>query len=764
MKKYNFISCSLSLVMLIFLSVTNPTTAQNDSFITGTISEIGQSNSDTNLDSLSALPFANVVWKGTNLGTTTDENGNFKLKKTPQTDELIVSYTGYKSDTISTKGKTFLEITLVASSLASVTVESSLSDLIVYQNETITTSDLKKAACCTLSESFETNASVDATTADAVTGSRQIKMLGLDGTYSQLLVEGMPMMRGLNVRSGLQFISGTWVSSIDINKGAGSVVNGYESITGQINTQLISPKNKKEENENLFNLYINPNGRIEGNLNLIHHINSKWSSATLLHASGNAMENDRNNDGFLDLPKYRQLNALNRWKYEGKKFETQFGIRVLDENRFGGQLDYQTTNFGKSNEKPTENNNAYGVEMNTRRIEGWAKLGFFLGKNVSFGNQITANYHELSQVWGRKFYTGKEEYFFYNGILDWTISDKHLLRSGVSYVHNTTFQNYNDYQNETNEELIFDRKESIPAVFAEYTFNKDGDFTAVAGVRSDFHNLYGTQISPRLNLKWNATKNTVFRASAGRGFRVANPMVENSSFFASSRRLFINPDLRPEIAWNVGTSFVQGFNLAGRKGKVTVDFYRTDFENQVVLNVENPSEIRFDNLNGESFANSFQIQAEYEIVTGLEAIFAYKYYDVKTTINDQLVTVPYNAAHRFFTNLEYQTKNKKWAFDWTGQFIGSQRLPAYFDDQNNNQLVASSQSPAYFLMNAQITRNFKVSNHPLEVYLGGENLTNYMQPNPILNAENPFGEHFDTSRIYAPIMGAMGYAGLRFYF
>lgn len=758
MKKYNFVLCCL---LFIFSFYTNSATAQNDSFIEGTISEI----SSTNSDSLSALPFANVVWKGTTVGTTTDENGYFKLKKIAQSNELIISYTGYKSDTVLIEGKSFFTISLDPSSLASVTVKSNIGDAIVAQNETITSSDLKKAACCTLSESFETNASVDATTSDATTGSRQIKMLGLDGTYSQLLVEGMPMMRGLNVRSGLQFISGTWVSSIDINKGAGSVVNGYESITGQINTQLISPKSKKEENENLFNLYVNPNGRIEGNLNLNHHINSKWSSATLLHASGSVMENDRNNDGFLDLPKYRQLNALNRWKYEGKKFETQFGIRVLDENRSGGQVAYKTTNYGKSSSKFVENNNAYGVEMNTSRIEGWAKLGFFLGDNVSFGNQITANYHELSQVWGRKFYNGREDYFFYNGILDWTISDKHLLRSGVSYVSNNTFQSYIDYPADGNAEpSTFDRKESIPAVFAEYTFNRDGDFTAVAGVRSDFHNLYGTQVSPRLSLKWNAAKNTVFRASAGRGFRVANPIVENSRFFASSRELIVNQSLQPEIAWNTGASFVQGFNLAARKGKITVDFYRTDFESQVILNVENPSIIRFDNLEGKSFANSFQIQAEYEIFKGFEAIFAYKYYDVKTTIENKLVTVPYNAAHRFFTNLEYQTNNKKWAFDWTGQFIGSQRLPAYFDDTTNNQVVASSQSPAYFLMNAQITRNFKISNHPLEVYLGGENLTNYSQPNPILNSQNPFGEHFDTSRVYAPIMGAMGYGGLRFYF
>ncbi|WP_338766717.1 TonB-dependent receptor [Bernardetia sp. ABR2-2B] len=760
MKKYNFIGCNLSLVVLIFLSFTNSVTAQTDSFIQGQISEI----SPTNPDSLSPLPFANIVWKGTTIGTTTDENGNFKLKKIEKTDDLIISYTGYISDTICTENQSFLEVTLHSSSLATVTVASSIGDVIVNQNEKITSSDLKKAACCTLSESFETNASVDATTADAVTGSRQIKMLGLDGVYSQLLVEGMPMMRGLNVRSGLQFISGTWVSAIDINKGAGSVVNGYESITGQINTQLISPSKKKEKNENLLNLYFNPNGRLEANLNLIHHINSKWSSATLVHASGAMMENDRNNDGFLDLPKYRQINALNRWKYEGKKFETQFGIRVLDENRFGGQLNYQTTNYGKSNAKPIENNNAYGVQMNTSRIEGWAKLGFFLSDNVSFGNQITANYHQLNQVWGRKLYSGEEDYFFYNGILDWTISKKHLLRSGVSMVFNHTYQDYLDYSNEQNEQLNFVREESIPAVFAEYTFNRDGDFTAVAGIRSDFHNLYGTQVSPRLNLKWNAAKNTVFRASAGRGFRVANPIVENSRFFASSRRLIINSDLQPEIAWNTGASFVQGFNIAGRKGKVTLDFYRTDFENQVVLNVENPSEIRFDNLNGESYANSFQIQAEYEILKGLEAVFAYKYYDVKTTINNELVTVPYTAKNRFFTNLEYQTKNKKWAFDWTGQFIGSQRLPASYDENNDNQLIESSQSPAYFLMNAQITRNFKVSSHPLEIYIGGENLTNYSQPNPIINAQNPFGENFDTSNVYAPIMGTMGYMGLRFYF
>ena len=756
MKKYNAFSCHLFVVIFIFLLSTTSVLAQN-TFIEGKISEI----STTDSDSLSPLPFASLVWKGTTIGTTTDENGNFKLKRITQTDDLVVSYTGYASDTISTKEKSFLEIILKSSSLATVTVEGNLDDVLVSQNETITTDDLKKAACCTLSESFETNASVDATVSDAVTGSRQIKMLGLDGVYSQLLVEGMPMMRGLNIRSGLHFISGTWVSSIDINKGAGSVVNGYESITGQINTQLVAPTKKKEKNENLFNLYLNPNGRMEGNLNLIHHINSKWRAATLLHASGSVMENDRNNDGFLDLPKYRQLNALSRWKYEGKKFESQFGVRLLDENRFGGQLGYQTTNYGKSNSKFIEQN-AYGVETNTSRIEGWAKLGFFLSKNISFGNQLTASYHSLNQLWGRRFFEGRESYFFYNGILDWSISKKHLLRSGVSYVYNNTSRIFIDIEPYITTPR---REESIPAIFAEYTFNQDGDFTAVVGIRSDFHNLYGTQISPRLNLKWNASETTVFRASAGRGFRVANPIVENSRFFASSRRLVMKADLQPEIAWNMGASFVQGFEMAERKGKITLDFYRTDFENQVVLNVENPSEIRFDNLDGTSYANSFQAQAEYELFKGFDMIFAYKYYDVKTTIENELVTVPYTAKHRFFTNLEYKTKNKKWAFDWTGQFVGSQRLPASYDEQNNNQIITSSQSPAYFIMNAQITRNFKIlNNRPLEVYLGGENLSNYSQPNPIINAQNPFGDNFDTSNIYAPIMGAMGYMGLRFYF
>ncbi|AFM05938.1 outer membrane receptor protein [Bernardetia litoralis DSM 6794] len=758
MKKYNFIGC-VSFIILMLASFANTTTAQNNSSIKGKISEISPLNSD----SLSVLPFANIVWKGTTIGTTSDENGNFEIKKIAKTDDLVISYTGYKSDTVCIDGKSFLDITLKSSSLASVTVESNVGDLVVSQNETITTNDLKKDACCTLSESFQTNASVDATTADAVTGSRQIKMLGLDGVYSQLLIEGMPMMRGLNIRSGLQFIPGTWVSSIDINKGAGSVVNGYESITGQINTQLVSPKNTIEKNENLLNLYFNPSGRLEANLNLTHHINSKWNAVTLLHASSAMTENDRNNDDFLDMPKYYHVNALNRWKYNGKKINAQFGIRLLDEKRFGGQLDYEPTS-----KSDIINNDIsqqfYGVEMNTRRIEGWAKLGFFLGDNFSIGNQITANYHELNQIWGQKFYEGQEEYFFYNGISDWTISDKHLLRSGVSFVYNNTSQNYIDYQNEPDEELILNRKEYIPAIFAEYTFNRDGDFTAVAGVRSDFHNLYGTQISPRLNLKWNPAKNTVFRASAGRGFRVANPIVENSRFFASSRTLTMNSDLQPEIAWNTGASFVQGFNIAKRKGKITVDFYRTDFENQVVLNVENPSEIRFDNLDGKSYANSFQIQAEYEFFQGFKAVFAYKYYDVKTTIENELVSVPYTTKNRFFTNLEYQTKNKKWAFDWTGQVIGSQRLPDSYDDTNNNQVVASSESSAYFLMNAQITRNFTISNKPLEVYVGGENLTNYSQTNPILNSENPFGNNFDTSNIYAPIMGTMGYMGLRFYF
>ncbi|NJO03118.1 MAG: TonB-dependent receptor [Bacteroidia bacterium] len=314
---------------------------------------------------------ANVVWLGSTSGTASDEQGYFSLPVSPGPTQLVVSYVGYQNDTIHVDGSGPLRIYLMASEeLAEIVVENNSLDLEPLNSELITTKDLKKAACCNLSESFETNASVEVSATDAVSGTKRIQMLGLDGIYAQVMTEGIHNLKGLASRSGLNFIPGTWIKSIDINKGSGSVVNGYESITGQINVQLARPESSEKW---LLNSYLNQNGRIEANLNTAQALSDKWYTGLLLHASNLSLKGDANDDNFLDVPRYTQFNGVNRWKYKGDFFESEFGLKALYDDRLGGEVDFKK-------DQPRNVNQPYGYRTLTRRGEVFGKLGFISQK------------------------------------------------------------------------------------------------------------------------------------------------------------------------------------------------------------------------------------------------------------------------------------------------------------------------------------------------------------------------------------------------
>jgi outer membrane receptor for ferrienterochelin and colicins len=697
----------------------------------------------------SPLVGANVYWLGTSHGAISDAEGKFSLMRHDASHkQLIISYVGYASDTILVEKSAFIEVNLVANqNLQTIEVKSTSENVEPIQSELLTVKELKKAACCNLSESFETNASVDVSTSDAVTGTKQIRLLGLDGTYSQIMTENVPAVRGLASRSGLYFIPGTWIKSIDINKGAGSVVNGYESITGQINVELAKPENSEKL---LFNVYTNFGGRWELNVNTAQKVSKKWSTAVLAHFSNLPRPIDQNNDGYMDVPKFTQANLLNRWQYSSENFEMQLGIKALYDDKVGGQ-----NNFNLRQDRNASL--PFGVRSQSKRLEGWGKFGFLFPKNPmqSIGIIASASRHEQNSFFGLNDYRATQNYFYLNGIFQTELTHNHLFKAGISYVSDSYTEHFEarvpeDYM------IHRTRQESVPGMFAEYTAKFGKKISTVAGLRADFHNLYGNFVSPRLHLKYDVLKNTALRLSAGRGFRVANPLVESASYLASARKVLISNRLQPEIAWNYGGSLSQSFTLDYRKGMITVDFYRTDFQNQVIWDLDKSAdEIHFYNLQGKSFANSFQAQIEYEVLKNFDVKLAYKRYQVMTTIDNQLRELPFVPQDRLFANFSVSTLKRHWDFDLTVEWFGKQRLP-------NNHAIEHNlpeYSPTYVLLNAQITRNFK----KWEVYLGGENLGNYMQENPILNPQTPHNQGFDAAMIYGPIMGTMVYAGARFY-
>jgi outer membrane receptor for ferrienterochelin and colicins len=731
-----------------FLLISFSISAQR---ITGSVNE-----QDAASRTLKPITGANVYWAGSTHATATDTSGRFSIPRVSQTNLLVISFVGFTNDTVKIGQESELEVVLRNDqALQEVVVRgnaNAIDRLSPHQTEIITTRALAKAACCNLSESFETNASVSVSYSDAVTGSKQIQMLGLSGNYIQTNVENIPGLRGLASTFGLNFIPGTWIQSIDIGKGAGSVVNGYESMTGQINVELQKP----DTHEKLYlNTYVNSFGRGELNLNLAHQINEKWSTGLLTHASTLQNRIDNNKDGFLDLPLYTQFNGVNRWKYQSSKMMAQFGVKALYEDRLGGQKGFQREMKGTTE--------AYGFGAKVGRYEFFSKIAkLFPDKPYKgLGLIVNASLYDSKSYFGLNKYNGRQETLYGNLIYQSIIgSTNHSYKTGLSYL----YDNYNEqYVN-----LPILRKESVPGAFFEYTFNHLDKFVAVAGGRVDFHNLYGTQWTPRVHLKYSLTDQTTLRASAGKGFRVSNPLAENYGNLVSSRTVIFRESIRPEVSWNYGASLTQEFKFGEMMGSFITDFYRTDFENQLVADLEDPRFMYFYNLKGRAFANSFQAEINLVPIKRFDLKLSYRLFDVKQTLDgldDQSTLQPKMmvSRDRVLFNAGYALPYDKWKFDATLQWNGRKRIPYMGDmtDHSEHGIVTerlSTMAPSFFNLNAQITRTFI----KWDLYVGGENLANFTQKDPIMGASHPFHQGFDGGMAWGPVTGRMIYAGMRY--
>ena len=694
------------------------------------------------------LPGVNIYWEGTQKGTVTDAQGRFALKEAKGAHNLIFSFVGYANDTLHAHSSEalFTHVMSSALNLNEVEVVSREKTAFVSRMSTVNTThigsgELKKAACCNLSESFETSASVDVSYSDAVTGAKQIEMLGLSGIYTQMMSENMPDLRGLANSFGLGYVPGSWMESIQVSKGTSTVLNGYESMSGQINVEYKKPS----AGDKLFvNLFQNHMGRSEMNFNARTPLSKTLSTMLLGHVSHNGTRHDDNKDGFLDDPLYTQYNLFNRWDFIHNNYDIQFGIKALKEEREGGQLSYDK-------QLPRDINNGYGVKMNTERVAAFLKTGFIFDRPVtSLGIQQQFTYHKLGSYFGLNDYDANQLSYYANALFQSYIGNtQHSYTTGASFI-------YDKYEEQLNDSL-FARTEVVPGVFFQYSYSDGEKVNIIAGLRADHHNEYGVFVTPRLHLRYNFNEHTILRATAGKGFRSPNVLAENTSLLASSRRLVFVNTPRMEEAWNFGLNLSKHFDIGNRELTVNIDGYRTSFVNQVIIDRDSDIDlISIYNLNGKSFSNSFQVEANYELLKGLDVTAAFRMNDVKMTYNDELLQKPLVNKYKGLVSMSYVTNQKKWQFDATAQFNGQSRLP---NTEANPEIYRQvAKSPAYTILNAQVTKYFRVWN----VYLGGENLTNFKQNNPVIAAENPFGNHFDSSMIWGPISGIKVYVGLRY--
>lgn len=694
---------------------------------------------------------ANVFWEGTQEGTTTDLDGHFELAKKVNQDNLVVSFIGFSTVVIPVEDdnnplsivmKDDIELDEIVVTERKIGTISSRTS--IMQTQRITFDEICRAACCNLAESFETNPSVDVSYSDAATGARQIKLLGLSGTYVQMLTENYPNFRGAASLYGLDYVPGAWMESIQVSKGTSSVKNGYEALAGQINVEFKKPPTADIVSANIF---ASDAGRYEGNVDASWHINDKLSTGLLVHYSNDKREHDRNDDGFLDIPLKEQVNLMNRWFYKTDKYIAQYGVRYLHENRKGGQVT-------KHNKFP----DPYRIDLETNRVEGFTKQAYIIDtdKVESVALIVSGSYHEQKSDYDRTPYNIYQNNVYASLLYEKEFSPAHSLSTGISL----NYDGFDENLEQLGERNTYNRSEVTHGAYAQYTFNWNDKIILLGGIRADYSTIYDVFVTPRLHIKYNPLDWFNLRASVGKGYRTANVLAENNFLLSSSRQLEIADELDQEEAWNTGVNLSFYIPLFGKDLTINGEWYYTNFRKQVVVDMDSdPHAVRFYNLDGKSYSNSYQVEATYPFFSGFTMTAAYRYTDAKTDYRNaegviRRLKKPLVSDYKGLLTASYQTPLKKWQFDLTGQLNGGGRMP----EPDKENPMWDKKFGSFGVVNAQITKYFR----QWSVYAGAENLFDYRQDNPIIDAGNPRGPNFDGTMVWGPVHGRTLYVGMRF--
>jgi len=708
----------------------------------------------------------NIRFSGSNEWTVTDMDGFFRLKR-PDSQEsyLVATYTGFKADSLLIAEKGSVEgiefvlkegVQLSGVSVKAKQSETSLSKLSVPVSELITTKGLMKMACCNLAESFENSATISVGFTDAVSGAKKIQMLGLSGIYSQMLMENIPTMRGLAASFGWSQTPASWLESIQVSKGNSSVVNGYESITGQINLEFKKPDKTDDLSVDLF---ADDANEYEINLTGARKVSKNLWTNLLLHASTATNVHDKNHDHFMDMPKTKFVDAFNRWLYDNpeKKIQSRTGIKFLYEDRNGGQspLCHKADVY-------------YITDIVNKDFTAYNKTGIFIGdkpgQSIAIINSFT--HHELDSYFGApqtyKLYNGSQDSFYSNLLFSSYVGNpNHQYTVGANFMYDNYETFFKDKLPDNNTPLTpLNRLEVTPGVFGQYTYTYGKNLTFIAGLREDYNSKYGYLFTPRTNLRYAINTNIILRASAGCGYRTPNVIADNIGLMASTRKFDIDAinGLQIEKAWNYGGNITFYIPLwDAKKFTLSLDYFHTNFVNEAVIDLDRDKNwVYFYNSTGKSYADAWQVDASFTPFKGFEVVTAFRYNLSILTLSDgnqrYLLEKPLTSKFRGLINLSYATKFKKWLFDCTAQLNGPTRIPSL-----TGYTTVATESPSYPVLFAQITKNTK----RLDFYVGAENILNYKQKNPIINAEDPFVKGFDASLIWGPLMGRVIYAGVR---
>ena len=753
---------------------------------------------------------ANVYWAGTTIGVATDLDGRFKLEPTEKTNLLVTSFMGFHNDTTEVTAHSELTIVLVSDLVLEEVniVERKMavlrSRVSALQVETLTGEALCMAACCNLSESFETSASVDVAYSDAATGAKQIRLLGLSGTYVQMLTENTPNIRGLAQSFGMEYIPGPWMEAIQVSKGTSSVLNGYEAIAGQINVEYLKPQT---QDPIALNAMISTETHAEVNASGGWDLNDKVSTGILFHAQNMSLELDHNHDGFLDMPKNTNVNLLNRWYVKTGDYTGQFLVRGLYDRRQGGLT-----------KEATESLSPYKIDLNTWRVDGFMKNGYVFDAETgtSIGIIASASYHNQQNTYGSHQWNAAQTNAYINAIFQTSFDDsatdlwddhEYKLSAGLSVNYDRYDEAITAYSHPLPEGkgdalsvVDLSRWEVTPGVFAEYTYTYKDKVTLLMGIREDYSTRYGFFTTPRMNLRYAPFEWWTLRGSIGLGYRTPNAIADNAAYLASNRvyqfytplhnatphyTTLHNDSLAQEQSLNTGLSTVFYIPLGKKELQLSGEYYYTVFADGVIADMDRSLHgVTLYNMhdveNAEYFSHNWQVEATMEILRGWTMTAAFRYTDVKqTSFNSavgeyQLRDKPLQNKFKGIITTSYQTPLKTWQFDLTAQFNGEGRMPDGFvipEGSKQYHTLANGQvyHKWYPQLLGQVTKFFRT----WSIYLGAENMTNFTQDSPIVGDRlevkgekhggfvNPHSATYDASMIWAPIHGWKLYLGFR---
>ena len=740
---------------------------------------------------------ATLYWKNTTAGATTSADGSFAIRRVSGFDTLVVDYLGYETLEQEMSDKSVHEVTLKLKSTATgideVVVEGMQRGNFaksggITRQEQISFAGLCKMACCSLAESFENSASVTVGYSDAISGARQIKMLGLAGTYTQILDENRPIMQGAGAAYGLSYTPGMWLNSIQVSKGVASVTAGHEAITGQINLEHRKPT----DDERLFlNLYFDSELRPEINLSSAIPLTKDKSLSTVImaHGSMHPMAHDGNGDTFVDMPKSHQVNIANKWLWQTPNgTQLRWGWKYLHENRLGGAHGYKDSMYDQMMSDPL--NTLYGSKIHNRNINAYVKLGLPVGPEFTFtGDPADAVQNNFAMVLDYDNYL-TDSYFGINTV----DVVENSVRFNATYAHYFTQRSSlnvgasaymrmmnNDYlqqrvvDNAPVKSWDFLGKSTLvePGIFAEYTYQIEEKFSLVVGLRGDYSTILGDYyyagedkgkilVTPRSHIRWSITPRTTLRASAGMGYRRQNLVTDNIWMMTTSRDVVmsgLNDDM--EAAATFGGSLSQSFRLANDdQATISFDYFRTQFFNTMVFDQETADNTTLIyNSKGKSFTDNYQVDFNWTPFKGFDLFATFRYTNAKMTLErdgeSYLVERPLTSRYKGLINIQYAVR--RWVFDVTAQLNGPMRLPE-LDGNLDKAINDPTLSPVYPMFFAQVS--YKISN--LTIYVGCENIGNYKQDKPIVVPEGgPYAPGFNSSMVWGPLTGIKGYVGIR---